>query len=93
MDGRVNVFWNHEVDMLDALKQGKRERLSREMQPAGQSTVGGAVAGFGLKINRRGSPRRNWGMPGKRARVRMRTEITVKYLDRVKSVAGITMKQ
>ena len=83
----MKVFWNH--DMLFVLEQRGLETEAWETQPGGQLTTGGTIFGLLLEINRRGRPSRNCGTPGKRARARMRMEMTVKYLCLVISVGGI----
>lgn len=78
--------------MLTALK--RFVDVESGIQPGGQLILGwaGLSAGFVEYISRRGSPNRKCGRPGKRARKRMRTATTVKYLDCVIFVTGMSIK-
>jgi hypothetical protein len=77
--------------MLTALRRFVADPSGR--QPGGQLRMGraGLLAGFVEYISRRGIPNRKCGSPGKRARERMRTATTVKYLDCVIFVTGMSI--
>ncbi len=72
--------------MLAILRPSRLDRVSWEMQPAGQAS--GEMAGAGVVgyMSRKGRARRNCGRPGKNAKARIKTAMKVKYLDCVISI-------